>query len=312
MKKWWLNGVCMMLVGALTVFAIGCGDDKGSGSDSLTTEEQYTVITEYFTFDPDDDSTAVDVTGIALGLLSGEYWDGVDTADATVLAKRVIPSAKRVSNDDDSLYVDYNFVSGWWVIYYRVSDSGELGSFELAFRDSVRYQDSEGHAQFEPDESTNRIDLTQQLTSHVSGSPQGLAAAEGDHFELGTSANSRFVVVRSAADMAQVDGFAGVNFNLDAATNDSAAVIGFDLQAEYDELMIPIGQFDGEPCPTGGEVSAGLDISVSVQAGDETAEAEGSWDASINFTGGGNATVDIQSGDFSEEYSGQACDPPAR
>jgi len=288
---------------------LGCGDDDDD-SNSLTTEDQYDVISQYFSFDPNDQSGAIDVTGIALGLLSGEYWDGIDTADATGLGKRLIPGAKRVAEDSDSLFVDYNIATGWWVIYYRFTVEGEGGGFGLAFRDSVRYSDASGNSQIEPSETTDRIDLRQQLTSHVTGAPEGLAAHEEDHFDLETTANARLTVTRASFDMAEVNGTAGVTFDLDASEGDSAAVINLGLGAEYDGLMIPLAGFEGEPCPTSGGVTADFNADVTLEAGEETAHAEGSWDATVEFTGDGSATVEVQSGDFSREYTGPVCDPP--
>jgi hypothetical protein len=315
MKRWWINALSILVAGALTITVTGCGDDddKGTGTSDLSTEEQYEIITKYFSLDPDNDSAAIDVTGIALGLLSGEYWDGVDTSDIIMTAQRLVPNttlAKRAAHGDDSLDVDYDFVTGWWAIFYRVDLSSEFGDFELTFRDSVRFQDAEGHPQMEPDVTTSRLDLIQDLTSHVSGLNEGLAAHGDDHFDLTTSVDSRFAALRTAFDTAQVDGDAGVTFTLDASANDTAAVIGFEFDASFDEVSIPLeGTGDG-PCPSDGDISATLDIAVSLEAGDETAEAEGTWDASIDFTGDGNADVDVQSGDFTKSYSGQVCGEP--
>lgn len=309
MRKCWINGLCVLVAGVLAVSTVGCGDDDDD-SNSLTTEEQYEVISEYFTFDPDDQSGAIDVTNLALGLLSGEYWDGIDTSDATGLGKRLIPNAKRFADDSDSLYVDYDLATGWWVIYYSFTVTGEGGDFGLSFRDSVRYSDAAGNSQLEPNETTDRIDLRQQLTSHVTGLTEGLAAHGDDHFDLENTANARLTVTRAGFDMAEVNGTAGVTFDLDASANDSAAVIVLGLGAEYHELMIPLAGFEGEACPTSGDVMADFNAEVTLETEDETAHAEGSWEATIDFTGDGTATVEVQSGDFSREYSGTVCDPP--
>jgi hypothetical protein len=309
MRKWWINGLCVLVAGVLAVSSVGCGDDDDD-SNSLTTEEQYDVISEYFSFDPNDQSGAIDVTGIALGLLSGEYWDGIDTSDATGLVKRLVPNAKRIADDSDSLFVDYSVATGWWVIYYRATVEGEGGEFGLAFRDSVRYSDASGNSQIEPSETTDRIDLRQQLTSHVTGVAEGLAAHGDDHFDLETTANSRLAITRASIDMAEVNGTASVTFDLDASKDDTAAVIILGLGSEYSELMIPLAGFEGGPCPTSGGVTADFDADVTLEAGEETAHAEGSWDATIDFTGDGSATVEVQSGDFSRDYTGPVCEPP--
>lgn len=309
MRKWWINGLCILMAGALAVVAVGCGDDDDD-SNALTTEDQYNAISEYFAFDPNAEDAAIDVPGIALGLLSGEYWDGIDSSDVIGVGKRSIPIAKRGTEDSDSLYIDYDIPTGWWVVYYNFTVLNEEGGFTLTFRDSVRYSDGTGNSQFEPNETTERIDLRQQLTSHVMGLSEGLAAHGEDHFDLGTTANSRLVVTRASVSEAQVDGTGDVTFALDASASDTAVVINLGLESEYTELLIPIAGFEGVPCPTSGGVTADFVADVTIEAGEETAQAEGSWEAAIDFTGDGSASVEVQSGDFSREYSGQVCEPP--
>lgn len=315
MRKWLQPAAGLALALWIGVFAIGCGDDdKGSGPTQLTEEEQFEIIQWYFSFDPENQTGAVDITSYVLGLMAGQYWDGIDTSDVVALGKRALPLAKAAvtATDIESLYVDYNFVSGWWAIYYHISQSDAQSEFEVIACDSIRFKDGEGNPQIEPDPVTTvSIEMAMQLTSSISGTVAPLAASGGDYLSLGAQTATRFTVNKLNALSAQVDGGGGIGFQLEAVSGDTAeAEFDFDFTADYDQVVVPLGEFQGELCPSSGDVTAGLDVSLAVRQGDNEAEAEGSWDASITFTGGGNATLHVESGDFSEDFSGQACYPP--
>jgi hypothetical protein len=312
MRKWWIKMCVFASLTAVALFAAGCGDDdEGNGSSELTKDEQLEVITQYITFDPDDPG-ALDVTNYALELLSGQYWDGIDTADVVGIGKRVAPLAKMTTHpmDAESLFVDYNFVTGWWVIYFDVTVSDEFSEFSVTARDSIRFADAEGDPQFEPDENTHRIDLASQVVGRIASGAGGLAAHGEDHLVLESESASRFAITKVGDDLAQVDGDAVAELTLDASVEDTALTIGIGLDAGYSELVVPVANFQGEPCPTSGEVTAGMDIAIALEKGDSQAEAEGSWDASVEFVGDGNVTLHVESGDFSEDYAGQTCEPP--
>lgn len=315
MRKWLQPAAGMALALWIGVFAFGCGDDdKGSGPTQLSEEEQFEIIQQYFSFDPDNQTGAVDITSYVLGLMAGQYWDGIDTSDVVMLGKRALPLGKAgvTSVDVESLYVDYNFVSGWWEIYYSISSIDAQSEFQVIARDSIRFKDGQGNPQIEPDPVTTvSVEMSLWLQSLIAGTVAPMSAGAGDYLSLGAQTATRFVVNKLDALTAQVDGAADVGFLLEAASGDTAeAEFDFDFTADYDEVVVPLTEFQGELCPTSGEVSAGLDVALEVRQGDNEAEAEGSWDASITFTGGGNATLHVESGDFSEDFSGQACYPP--
>ncbi|HWO57164.1 MAG TPA: hypothetical protein VNN55_06320 [bacterium] len=315
MRKWLQPAAGMALALGIGLCAFGCGDDdKGSGPAQLSEEEQFEIIQQYFSFDPENQTGAVDIASYVLGLMAGQYWDGIDTSDVVTLGKRALPPAKAgaTSVDVESLYVDYNFVSGWWEIYYSISSTDAQSAFQVIARDSIRFKDGQGNPQIDPDPvTTMSVEMAMQLTSSLSGTAAPLSAGAGDYLSLSAQTATRLAVNKVDALTAQVDGAADVGFLLQAASGDTAeAEIDFDFTADYDEVVVPLTEFRGELCPTSGEVSAGLNVALDVRQGENEAEAEGSWDASITFTGGGNATLHVESGDFSEDFSGQVCYPP--
>lgn len=312
MSRWFKYGIVVAAIVVLAILANGCGDDKkGTNSNTLSTEDQFNEVSKFFSFDPDGgDPDAIDVTGLVLSLMTPQYWDGVDPEDVGGSAKHMFPSPKLAGVDTDSLYYNFDAIHGWWVVYYHLTSSGQGASLDLTFRDSVRFENAQGTPQVEPNENTARVKLYQHLTALANSTSSGLAADAGDHLELGTTADSRFEVTRATLTDVQVDGAANVTLNLLAHSGDTASAdIDFGLNANYDAVTIPIPDQATDACPTDGDVSAGMDISIAVTSGDESASADGSWDASVSFTGNGNATVNVESGDFSKQFSGQACNP---
>jgi hypothetical protein len=312
MNRWIKYGIVVAGLGALAVIGLGCGsDNKGSNSNKFTAEDQYNEISGFFSFDPDSNSPdTLNVTHFVLSLMTPQYWDGVDPQDIGAQAKRMLPGPMLAGVDRDSLFYDYDSVGGWWVIYYQVSASGQNDFTALTLRDSIRFETQQGAPQQDPTLITARVKLYQRLDLQRSAGSQGLAAVAANDTSLGVTVGSRLQVSRASLEAVQVDGGANVAMNLIAHSGDAdSAKIDVGFVAAYNAVTIPIPDQASDACPASGEVTAGMDIAIAYKSGNQSGSADGSWDASVNFTGNGNATVNVESGDFTKQLSGQACNP---
>jgi hypothetical protein len=302
----------------MMVFAAGCGDDdKGNNSGGLTEEEQFEEISKFFNFDPNDDGeeSTSEMIDLFLGTIPSQYWDGVDPGDFGAAGKRVanssFPHADWAGVDDDSLSYsyDYDSTTGWWVVYFSVGFSGGPNSSGIFFRDSVKFEEDGGEYQREPDTNTAHVRFRQQMGLNAVGPLLDSAMNEIGFVDVSTSGRSNFDVDGLNLAEATISGRNVIDVDFDGSVEDTSVILLLGLAANVVGLTVPTDDIDGDACPTGGTIDGSMAIDLTVEQGDETASGKGAFTANIEFSGGGNATVEVESGDFSRTFSGQACEP---
>lgn len=309
MKKWWINGLAMLMAGAMTVFAVGCGDDddKGNNSDTeLTEEQQYAYAQALMSAAP----------GLMVQNFGSQFWDGVDQEDFTFsffglgkmvpphLGKAVPVLAKPIQLEADTVIFGYNAGTGWWKFHVEFSfDDDTSGiSVSLLLDDSVRFQTDAGVPQLEPNDNTSTFFHQGDLTLEVSIDADSLGvfavAIGGENDFSVTGLNEDFVTVNGSTD-------AAIDFELD--TDSVTADIEMQFLGEVEDVVtanVP------ESCPDDGLLTLDFEMDFVVEQGDETASASGDWAVQVDLTGEGMAHITVQSGDFEAEGDEFICDPP--
>ncbi len=298
MKRWWLNGLGLVMVGALTVFAVGCGDDdKGTNGNTgdLTEEQQYAVIAPVMTAAP----------GLMVQNFGSQFWDGVDESDFTFsffgLGKMVPPGLGKISPDylakpvqleADTVVFGYNNSNGWWVFHVEYSfDDDTLGiAVSLSLDDSVRFQTATDEPQLDPNDLTQSFLHEGTITLDVTIDADSLGS-----FGIELGGENDFTVTGLSGDQVTVNGQTDAEIHYLFDSDSASAIVDMEFVGTVDDVVAANAP---EACPEDGTISFDFAMAFDVHNGDDHAEADGDWSVTVDFTGGGMADVDASSGDF--------------
>lgn len=310
MKKWWLNGACIVMAGALTVFAVGCGDDdKGNnGTGDLTEEEQYAVIAPVMSAAP----------GLMIQNFGSQFWDGVDPGDFEFTffgLGKLVPAglgkvspdylAKPVQLEADTVVYGFNSENGWWVFHveYSLVDDTMGIAVSLTLDDSVRFQTATGGPQVDPNELTETFLNEGTITLDISIDADSLGA-----FGVELGGENDFTVTGLNDDQVTVNGQTDASINYSFDSDSASAVVDMDFLGTVDDV---VAANSPDACPEDGTISFGFSMLFNVQNGNRRAEADGDWSVNVDFTGGGMADVDASSGGFDfNQDDVYVCTPP--
>lgn len=309
MKRWWINGICMMLAGALTVFAVGCGDDDDKGTNGttgdLTEEEQYVLAQQLMAAAP----------GLMIQNFGSQFWDGVDPEDFTFnlfgLGKAIPPGiGKRIPMlstptqlEADTVIYGYT-PSGWWKFHVEFAlEDDTLGiAVSIVLDDSVRFQTETGTAQPDPDENTHTFLHEGELTLNVSLDAESLGT-----FVVGIGGDNDFTVTGLNQAMVTVNGSTGAAIDFEIDTDSADAEIEMEFLGTVDDVIAPN---EPEACPVDGMISLDFEMDFYVEAGDEVSRGSGDWEVDVDILNADVAHVTVRSGDFEVEGDQSICEPP--
>jgi hypothetical protein len=308
MKKWGIHGLCMLMAGAMTVFAVGCGDDdKGNNSTGdLTEEEQYQLASSLMMASP----------GLMLQNFGSQYWDGVDPEDFTFnffglgkavppgLGKRLPPALARPMQLEADTVI-YVFANGWWKFHVEYSLDDDTSGFEVTVLvdDSIQFLTGTSTPQITPNELTETFVHQGELTLQVSIDGDSVATSVGiggeNDFTV-TGLNEANVVVNGSTD-------ASIDFALDTDSVEADIHAGF-----FGDVDNVITANEPSSCPESGNFTLGFDMDFEVRDGDDVVEASGDWEVHVDFLGEGMAHVEIhaEDGDFEAEGDQFICEAP--
>ena len=299
------TGVVVAFVVLAAIIAAGCGSDKGTGPETLSKEAQFDTLTAYLSFEPEDGGE--DVVSMLLGQLMPEFWDGIDESDFASRAGSFTPgvsaSAKLVAMTDTSLSYSYDPVGGWWYVDFRMSGIDDFFSIisSTVIKDSVRFETEDGTPQMIPDEATTHRVLQKASVAFYLG-----AGDSGNSVELDLGMTSNLDAAGLNTSAVNVNGNGTYTVGIAAEGDEGTVDMTVAMQSNWDDVTLanPDGQ---EVCPISGDISGGFTLDMSVVEGTHRYEAAGDWNVGILFTGNGNTTVNVQSGDFQESFSGNVC-----
>ncbi|MBI5869209.1 MAG: hypothetical protein HZB43_13130 [candidate division Zixibacteria bacterium] len=289
---------------------------------------------------PWDALSLLDILSLVNFGLTSPKLDGVIPAplgkrsvDQRMDLNRVLPLILRSAAVQEGEYA-YDPASGYWkasleltgAIDTSITSEGETvdiaATFNVNMRDSVRFDNSQsGVPSEQPSEATDRsrhgsktsVDVALSLVIDSLGvtvtnvnirelqlNGGGLNTVTGINLpQVTVNGNSTFEV---AVDMSATvpDSIPGHMTNVSAEGSTGMTTAAHAVEMDNSD----------EPCPTSGTVTAGMTMDLETRQNGENRSAEGSWDMTINFTGGGNASVSVQSGAFTKTASGSVCTPP--
>jgi len=295
-----------LVIGVLMIAGCGGDDDKGTGSSGLTAQDQFTQLTQFIEFDPDAvESDNFNVSDLMLSQTFTQFWDGMDESDfedfSSFLAKPLAASANVIA--DTSLSITYNPGSGWWYANFVLTQVyPEFGlSSSIAIKDSVRYEMLDGTPQMVPDETTTHRVL--QKASLVVGIGFG---GSGSAVQFDVAAGSDVDATGLNTSTVNVSGDGTYAIGITASGNEGTVNMDIGMGSSWNDVAIS-DPMSSDPCPTEGDISGDftLDLDVVNNTGHYT--ANGAWNLGIDFTGGGNTTVNVQSGDFNQSFTGNVC-----
>ncbi len=309
MRKWWINGLCMIMAGALTIFAAGCGDDdKGNNSGTdLTVEEQYVLSQQLLAAAP----------GLMIQNFGSQYWDGVDPEDFTFnlfgLGKMVparlekrLPDALLKPTRLEADTVIYVYTNGWWKFHveYSLDDDTTGISVSILLDDSVQFLTGALTLQITPNDFTETFIHRGEMTLEV--------AIDGDSlgtFAVGLGGENDFTVTGLNESTVLVNGSTDASIDFEVVNDSIQADIFMAFTGDVDNVVT-----DNEPesCPDEGNFTLGFEMDFEVVEGDDSAEASGEWEVHVEFLGDGMAHVEVhaEDGDFEVEGDESICEPP--
>lgn len=310
MKKWWINGLCTFLAGALAIVAVGCGDDKGNDSATeLTKEEQYDLVQPLIATAPN----------LVVQNFGTQFLDGVDTADFVFnllgLGKIVPPRlgkllpgalAKPMQVEADTLILGYNTSNGWWTFHVEYSlDIDTLGlslDLTLSLDDSVRFETEAGQAQFDPNGNTYRLrhEGSSNLSLLFDGDTAGV-------FGVDLGGDNDFDIVGLNGSQVTINGSTDAAIDFEFSNDTIEAAIEMSYSGEADDVVT-----DNEPesCPESGNLTLDFEMDFDVTRGDENVTVSGDWEVRVELLGDNMANVEVQSGDFEAEGVQDICEEP--
>jgi hypothetical protein len=308
MKKWWFHGICMVVAGALLTVNLGCGDDNGNnGGSALTKEEQYALAQQIVDAAP----------GLMIQNFGSQFWDGVDPEDFTfdlfglgkLVPERVAklhPNAltKPIQLEADTVTFGYNPSSGWWVFHVEFSFDDDTTGIAVAITldDSVRFQTEAGLAQLDPDENTHSFLHAGDISMQVS-----IDADTFGTFGVGIGGDNDFTVVGLNQSQVTVNGATGAAIDFETTSNQVQAEISMEFLGVVDDVVT---DNTPESCPDDGTFSLDFEMDFVVREGGRTSRASSDWSVVVDLLGGGNAHIEVQSGDFEFESDQNICEPP--
>lgn len=309
MKKSWVNGLSMMVVGALTVFAVGCGDDdKGNNSNTrLTEEEQYALSQPLVAAAP----------GLMLQSFGSQFWDGVDPEDFTFnlfglgkivpgrLEKR-IPDRLLTPMQLEADTVIYAFSDGWWKFHveYSVDDDTTGISVSILLDDSVQFLTAAQVPQISPNELTETFVHQGEMTFQVAIDADSLGT-----FAVGIGGDNDFTVTGLNEATVLINGSTDAAIDFEVSNDSVEADISMAFFGAVDDV---VAANEPESCPEDGNFTLGFEMDFDVTQGDENLEASAEWEVHVDFLGDGMAHVEIhaEDGDFEVEGDQNICEPP--
>ena len=222
---------------------------------------------------------------------------------------------------------EYDPARGWWIadldtsMSLSLSDEGTTLQIAIStkLRDSVRFDNTLSEQPTEqPDETTDRLRHGSKIKLIIS-----LSVVSGDTIDVNLK--------KLEVNLSGLNSVVGLDETTLTLTGNSTFGASIDLTATMPDtlpgnLLISASvkgtagltagangvtmDMSSEPCPTAGALNAGLTLDIAASSNGESEKAKGSWDMTIDFTGGGNAHVTVESGAFSNEATGQVCQPP--
>jgi len=305
MMRYGFIAACLV-IGILMIAGCGGDDDKGTGVTGLTAQEQFDQLNTFVTFDPNGQGDGYfNVSDLMLTQSFTQFWDGIDESDfdniGDFLGGGLSASASAIA--DTSLSFTYDPVGGWWSVNFLLTQAYPQFGFtaSVAVKDSVRYENSSGTAQMIPDEATtNRV--MQRATVVVALGFQD----QGNVITMDAEAGSNIDATGLTTSVVNITGDGDYTFGIGATGNGGSVDMTIGMQSSWNDVSItdPGGS---SPCPTSGDISGSFTLGIDVQDNTGHYQADGTWDVGILFTGGGNTTVNVQSGDFDQSYTGNVC-----
>lgn len=308
MKKWWFRGGCMVVAGALLTVNLGCGDDNSNNSGSrLTREEQYALAEQIMAAAP----------GLMLQNFGSQFWDGVHPEDFTFdlfgLGKmvpervaKVHPEllAKSFQLEADTAIFGYNPSSGWWVFHVEFNFADDTTGIAVAITldDSVRFQTEAGFAQLEPNENTHSFLHAGDISLEVMFDADTFGT-----FGVEIGGGNDFTVVGLNQSLVTVNGSTAAAIDFESNTSGVQASISMDFLGVVDDVVTE--NVPGS-CPDDGTFSLDFGMDFVVRESGRTTRASSDWSVLVELLGGGNAHIEVQSGDFQAESDQNICEPP--
>ena len=218
----------------------------------------------------------------------------------------------------------YDAERGWWVIDVDTTmeqvfaEQGITGHVSIVtkLRDSVRFDNTlTGTVHEQPSLITDRLrhgskvglSISLTLASQEMSINLKSLVLNSSGADTVTGLNTSAVTLDGGLGFdASVDLSAVVPDTIPGSSVSVSAKGGGNLDARSSGIEIAKST---DPCPTAGSLNAGLGVDIAASRGNESERAKGNWDMTIDFVGGGNVHVAVESGDFIREADAQACQP---
>jgi hypothetical protein len=274
LKKWLINGLAVTMASAMTILAVGCGDDdKGNNSGTeLTEEEQYALSQQILVASP----------RLVVQNFGSQFWDGVDPEDFTFdffglgklvpprLAKR-LPDAlmKPMQLEADTVIYDYS--NGWWKFHveFALDDDTAGISVSILLDDSVQFLTAAETPQIAPNDLTVTFVHQGEMTLEV--------AIDGDSlgtFGVGLAGENNFIVNELNEPNVTIFGATNASIDFSVANDSIEAAIFMAFNGLVDGVVTAN---EPESCPDDGNITIGFEMDFEVTEGDEYVEAAGEW-----------------------------------
>lgn len=308
MRRFFGISATFLIVLACVLLITGCGggggNSTGPDSGTLSKDKQFEELDQFVNMDFEGDDALFDINDIVAGQSTSPYWDGVDSSDVLgdplMTASRLQGLGKLGSLQNESLSLVYDDQSGWWAITYSAFD--EFFGIEINLRDSVRFETIEGSSQQSPNAGTYRVIERGSLAMDWT------LSGEDGSFSIVMDTDVDLDVTGLNTNVVTVDGGSMGIFDFDIVSPDTSVHLNFDFVAQNSDVTVDGPNPGLNACPIGGRASASFSVDIDVTEGDQHQSASGSWDANVQFLGGGRATVTVESGSFSHSATGDICD----
>ena len=307
MKQIVRYGIIVVFVIAGVMLVAGCGgdDDKGTGTSGLSSEDQLNDLNQYVNFDLDSTGEFFDIQDLILLQPMTQFWDGIDSTDFDLFTQSLSASlAASASTDaDTSLTISYDPIGGWWYVDFLLTQAiPELGFYtSFAVKDSIRFETSDGTVPTVLNETT--IDRVLQRASLTIGIGFG---SSGNSLQFDVQAGSNLDASGLTTATVGITGDGNYAIGISADNDQGSADLNIGMESNWSDVSIEDPTSDN-PCPTSGDIDGSFTLDIDAQDNTGHYQASGTWDLGIAFTGGGNTTINVQSGDFQKSYTGNIC-----
>lgn len=301
-------GIIAVFLVAGVLLIVGCGgdDDKGTGPSSLSTQEQLNDLNEFVNLEPDSTGQYFEIENLILLQPMAQFWDGIDSSDFddfTDIFSGGGLAASAPTDADTSITISYDPVGGWWYVDVLLIEAYPQYGFytSIALKDSVRFETSEGTVPPVLDETT--IDRVLQHASLTIGISFGTS---GNMIQFDLQAGSDLDASGLTTSTVGITGNGSYAFSISAENDQGSVDMTVSMESIWNDVSISDATGDN-PCPTSGSVTGNFTLDIDAQDNTGHYAANGDWDLGVDFIGGGNTIVSVQSGNFQKSYTGNIC-----